>query len=901
MASSKIFFFSMFVSFFYFATIKAQDPPVYLVIKRCSPNDNTTINSTFQINLNTLLSTLSSKAIDNTEFYNTTVTSVNPTDSVYGLFMCRGDVYSQLCHECVVNATQKLSLDCPLSKQAVIYYDDCLVRYSDNYFFSTLTISPGIDIFNQYNVSNTKSFMPILFSTMNKTAEKAAGPLTGDKDTKFATIEKQISESQTLYCLAQCTPDLSFNDCRTCLGCAIRKLSNVYDGKQGGRNLYPSCNIRYELYPFYRSTNAPSLNELVPQTNDSKQDSNFTQDPVYLSDNCPRNHSTITNKNFKLLLSYLSSNATNGTTFHIAKVEEKVYGLFLCRGDLPNRLCGQCVKNAAEQIYSKCLSCPKGIIWYSHCLLRYSDRKFFSNIETSPMYRDINITEDSITYQNSFTSTLSNQLYQLANDTGDSDEMYLTNSLKLNDKQTLYSLGQCTRDLSSEDCASCLNTVIVTAIPWPNLGSVGGRIMYPSCNLRFELFPFYMDKAQPPGSPSPLPGNAEKQKIIFIVVPTIVLVMLFSIGCYLLKKRGRKSRRTILRENFGEESATLEPLQFDWVVIEAATKNFSTDNYIGKGGFGEVYKGILLDGREVAIKRLSKSSNQGVEEFKNEVLLIAKLQHRNLVAFFGFCLEEQEKILIYEFVPNKSLDYFLFDSQQQKLLTWVERFNIIGGIVRGILYLHDHSRLKVIHRDLKPSNILLDENMIPKISDFGLARIVEISQDEGSTNRIVGTFGYMSPEYAMVGQFSEKSDIYSFGVMLLEIIAGKKNKSSFTPHHVAYDLLNYVWRQWMDQTPLSILDPNIQEDYSTNEVIKCIQIGLLCVQHDPDARPSISTVSSYLSSYAVELPTPKEPAFFLHGRKNSNILAQESSSTQSANSSALFSNNQMSASTFIPL
>jgi len=167
------------------------------------------------------------------------------------------------------------------------------------------------------------------------------------------------------------------------------------------------------------------------------------------------------------------------------------------------------VKNATDQIFAKCLSLPKGIIWYSHCLLRYSDQNFFSNIETSPMYNDINITKYSITDQNSFTSTLSNQLYKLATDTGESNERYMTSLLKLNDVQTLYSLGQCTRDLSSHDCTSCLNDVIVTAIPWSNLGSVGGRIIYPSCNLRFELFQFYMDsdEAQPPGSP-PLPGNA---------------------------------------------------------------------------------------------------------------------------------------------------------------------------------------------------------------------------------------------------------------------------------------------------------------------------------------------------------------------------------------------------------
>ncbi|RHN51949.1 putative protein kinase RLK-Pelle-DLSV family [Medicago truncatula] len=892
MAYSKILFLSILIRFLCFATIEAQDST--FLHSYCSTN-GTTSNSTYQINTKTLLSSLSSKATGNTEFYNTTVTTGNHSDSVYGLFMCRGDVSFQICDECIVNAIQKPSLDCPLSKEAIIWYDNCMVRYSNESFFSKVYAYPWVIQYRYANVSNTKSFMPLLFSTGYETADEAARPLIGDIKKKFATKEARVSKKQTLYCLAQCTPDLSPNNCRTCLYTAIDFLAQLFDGKQGGMVFFPSCNVRYELYPFYRSINT-SPNELVPQTKHSKQDSRFSQDPIYLSYNCPRNHSTITKKNFKLLLSYLSSNATNGEKSHTVKVEEMLYGLFMCRGDLPVRLCGQCVKKATDQIYSKCLSSPKGIIWYSHCLVRYSDKIIFSNMETSPMYRDINITKHSSTEPNLFTSTLSNQLSQLANDTGDSDDRYKTNSLKLNDKQTLYSLAQCTRDLSSQDCSTCLNDVIVTAIPWSNLGSVGGRIIYPSCNLRFELFRFYME-----GDEAQLPFQLQKnaKKIIIIVVPTIILVMLFC-GYCCHKKRGRKSRRTILRENFGEESATLEPLQFDWVVIQAATNNFSADNYIGKGGFGEVYKGILVDGREVAIKRLSKSSNQGVEEFKNEVLLIAKLQHRNLVAFIGFCLEEQEKILIYEFVPNKSLDFFLFDSQQQKLLTWVERFNIIVGIVRGILYLHEYSRLKVIHRDLKPSNILLNENMIPKISDFGLARIVEISQDEGNTNRIAGTFGYMSPEYAMLGQFSEKSDIYSFGVMLLEIIAGKKNKSPFTPHHVAYDLLNHVWRQWMDQTPISILDPNIKEDYSTNEVIKCIQIGLLCVQNDPNARPSIVTVASYLSSYAIELPTPKEPAFFLHGRTYSDVLAQESSSTQSANSSALFSINQMSASTFIP-
>ncbi|KAI5444732.1 cysteine-rich receptor-like protein kinase 5 [Lathyrus oleraceus] len=902
MAYSKVLFFYILVIFLYFATIKAQNSPFFLK-RNCSPKVTTT-NSLFQSNLMTLLSSLSSKATGNIEFYNFTVTGINPSDSVYGLFMCRGDVPSMVCHECIDDAIKQLSSLCSFSKQAVIWYNECMLRYSDYYFFSTADKS-GFSLTNTADVSNTKAFIRLLLPFMNQTADEAARPLSGVKNKKFATTETRVSESETLYCLAQCTPDLSPNDCRTCLNSAIEELPLCCNGKVGGRYLYPSCNVRYELYPFYRSNDVTSPNDLAPQTNGSKLDDRFSQDPFYLSYNCSSNQNTISSKNFKLLLTDLSSNAARGLKFHTSNVVDTVYGLFMCRGDLQTHLCAACVINATDQIYSKCLSSPEGIIWYSHCLVRYSSQYVTHNMETRPMYRDINITNHSIPDQNLFTSTLSNQLSELANKTGNNDVKYMTNSLKLNDKQTLYTLEQCSPNLSNQECISCLNDVISRAIPWSFLGSVGGRIIYPSCNLRFELFQFYMeagDEDQPPGIPSPLSRNTEKRTIIFIVVSIIILVILFSIGYYFLKRRGRKSRRTILRENFGEESATLEPLQFDWMVIEAATNNFSIDNYIGKGGFGEVYKGILFDGREVAIKRLSERSKQGIEEFKNEVLLIAKLQHRNLVTFIGFCLEQHEKILIYEFVPNKSLDYFLFDSQQQKLLTWIERFNIIGGIARGILYLHEHSRLKVIHRDLKPSNILLDENMIPKISDFGLARIVEISQDERSTKRIVGTYGYISPEYAMLGQFSEKSDVYSFGVMILEIVAGKKNISSSAPQSVVDGLLNYVWRQWMDETPLSILDPNIKGDYSKSEVIKCIQIGLLCVQHDPDARPSMVTIVSYLSSYSIELPAPHEPAFFLRSKTYSKALIQESSSTQSANAytSSLLSTNEMSASIFLP-
>lgn len=240
----------------------------------------------------------------------------------------------------------------------------------------------------------------------------------------------------------------------------------------------------------------------------------------------------------------------------------------------------------------------------------------------------------------------------------------------------------------------------------------------------------------------------------------------------------KRNNKTLKEMNIVDlsEILTAESLQYDFSTIEAATNYFSMENKIGVGGFGDVYKGVLGNGQEIAVKRLSRRSSQGAQEFKNEVVLVAKLQHRNLVRLLGFCLEREEKILIYEFVSNKSLDYFLFDMKKQTTLDWSVRDKIIKGIVRGLIYLHEDSRPRIIHRDLKASNILLDKDMNPKISDFGMARIFGVDQIEGSTNIIVGTYGYMSPEYAMHGQFSVKSDVFSFGVLLLEIISGKKKK-----------------------------------------------------------------------------------------------------------------------------
>ncbi|KAL0535109.1 hypothetical protein IC582_029432 [Cucumis melo] len=312
---------------------------------------------------------------------------------------------------------------------------------------------------------------------------------------------------------------------------------------------------------------------------------------------------------------------------------------------------------------------------------------------------------------------------------------------------------------------------------------------------------------------------------------------------------------------------------YDYEELAIATNNFDTNNKLGKGGFGSVYKGKLLNGQEIAVKKLARTSLQGYEEFKNEVRLISKLQHRNLVRLFGYCMEREQQMLIYEYMPNLSLDNLIFGSSKHELLNWRQRFNIIDGIARGLLYLHRDSRVKIIHRDLKASNILLDQDLDPKISDFGMARIL-FGNEIQATQRAAGTYGYMSPEYAMEGLFSEN---------------GRKN-TGFYRHEQALSLLEFAWKLWMEDNLIPLIEEAIYELCYQQEILRCIQVGLLCVQRFVNDRPNISTIISMLNSEILDLPSPKEPGFIGNGRpceSNSTESSQQNLNKDSVNNVTL--------------
>ncbi|PWA56375.1 cysteine-rich receptor-like protein kinase 8 [Artemisia annua] len=531
---------------------------------------------------------------------------------------------------------------------------------------------------------------------------------------------------------------------------------------------------------------------------------------------------------------------------------------------------------ASTRVREACPNQKAAIGWHDDCMLRYSNVTFLGTLDTRIGGYIAN--GNNATNVPQFNQALDQLLDQLRSDAsrGGSLRKYAANSTSGPNFSTIFALMQCTPDLSEDECYTCLDRAI-RYIPTCCDSKRGAQIYFPYCKIRYEEYSFFratVDIAPPSPPPSqssppppPPPGKSSNTTTVVIVVVasiSLVLLLVTFVIVFMRRKRkiqGRPPENLFHEDEDTEEIITVESLHYKFGIIREATDDFSENNKLGQGGFGLVYKGKLQNGQVIAVKRLSRDSGQGELEFKNEVLLLARLQHRNLVRLLGFSIEGSERLLMYEFVQNASLDQFIFDPAKRATLDWERRFKIIGGVARGLLYLHEDSRIKIIHRDLKASNVLLDAQMNAKIADFGMARLCTPEETQVNTSRIVGTYGYMAPEYAMNGQFSVKSDVFSFGVLLLEIVTGHKNHS-FQNGVMMEDLLNHAWKSWRDGTASTLIDPTLCST-SIREMMRCIHIGLLCVQEDLNDRPTMASVVLMLSSATITLAIPSEPAFFM--------------------------------------
>ncbi|XP_027192295.1 cysteine-rich receptor-like protein kinase 10 isoform X3 [Cicer arietinum] len=615
------------------------------------------------------------------------------------------------------------------------------------------------------------------------------------------------------------------------------------------------------------------------------------QSPFYQFSFCQNSTNKTPNTSYKSnvnnLILWINSNSATGTVYNRTTIgsnnnhDDDVYGFYDCRGDIKGNFCQFCINIAVKEIAQRCPNSVSAMIWYDICVVGYSNNNFPGKVFLTPSW---NSTGPKTIKDSTELGKAENNIRSLIGKvTTKANPNWAMGEFNWSDTEKRYGWVQCNGDLSKNGCRQCLEAMLVK-VPQCCGTKVVWAVVAPSCGLEIRDYKFYQVTDQT-GSSSPLPNPVaakqesanDKKTVIISLVSVMVAVALLSSCVYYFWRRNWLCKGGFLLRTtsiaFHDHVQREDPFSGDLpiiplTIIEKITDNFSQSTKLGEGGFGPVYKGILPDSTEVAVKRLAEMSGQGSEEFKNEVILIAKLQHRNLVKILGCCIDGNEKILVYEYMPNSSLDFHLFNKEKHKQLDWKLRLSIINGIARGLLYLHEDSRLTVIHRDLKASNVLLDDEMNPKISDFGLARTFEKDQCQTKTKRVIGTYGYMAPEYAMAGLFSVKSDVFSFGVLILEIIYGKRNGEFILSEHMQ-SLLLYTWGLWCEGKSLELIDPFHKKTYTESEVTKCIHIGLLCVQEDAADRPTMSTVVRMLGSDTMALPKPKQPAFSV-GRMSKN-------------------------------
>ncbi|KAI4329894.1 hypothetical protein MLD38_028227 [Melastoma candidum] len=538
--------------------------------------------------------------------------------------------------------------------------------------------------------------------------------------------------------------------------------------------------------------------------------------------------------------------------------EVPVYMFAECIGDLNPVDCDLCVAWAKTQIL-KCspyqFGTRGGTLFGDGCFLRYETYDFFVDRRPDPrkeMDASICGTEDyaggDVTLFSEMVAELGRNLTVEGVRNGG---FYAGEAARGN--VSVYGLVQCWEYAKrAGECGKCLADGMRRASSC--VPKTEGKGLGDGCYVRYSTQKFYSNDT----APRPFGGDEGQLRLSIILATTLsgfAFLMIIAAATISLRMRIARRRRERWQMGLLADSVNKSKLNFSYECLEKATNYFHPSNKLGQGGSGSVYKGTLPDGRTVAIKRLVFNTRQWVEHFFNEVNLISDIDHVNLVKMLGCSITGPESLLVYEYIPNHSLmEHILAEKKRQKL-SWDMRFNIILGTAKGLAYLHEESYLRIIHRDIKLSNVLLDEDFKPKIADFGLARLFPEDKTHIST-AIAGTLGYMAPEYVVRGQLTEKADVYSYGVLVIEVVSGTRNNRYINN---SCSILQMVWLMYRSGRLAEVVDGSL--DFFPEEVAcLALRVGLLCVQAAPELRPTMSMVVRMLKEEC-EIPEPSQPPF----------------------------------------
>ncbi|BAT88156.1 hypothetical protein VIGAN_05160000 [Vigna angularis var. angularis] len=589
------------------------------------------------------------------------------------------------------------------------------------------------------------------------------------------------------------------------------------------------------------------------------------------------------NATFSDLRKDISNNSKHFGTTQEAREDVLTYAMFQCRNYLSKNDCLSCFNNASTQIRN-CSQANGARVIYDGCFLRYESEMFFD--QTDELGKGV-LCGKNTSNAAGFGLVGQQVIADIQTATPKTRDFYAATKTQVANGTAIYAVAQCVETATEDKCLSCMQA------GYNNLQSclpnTEGRAYDAGCFMRYSTTPFFADNQTIDIAPYLKKGDSSRKWIIIAASVGTVVALL----CVLFAWRWFIKPKSVPRGDILGATELKGPVNYKYNDLKAATKKFSAENKLGEGGFGDVYKGTLKNGKVVAVKKLVLGKSSKMEDdFDGEVKLISNVHHRNLVRLLGCCSKGQERILVYEYMANSSLDKFLFGNKKGSL-SWKQRYDIILGTARGLAYLHEEFHVSIIHRDIKTSNILLDDDLQPKIADFGLARLLPEDRSHLST-RFAGTLGYTAPEYAIHGQLSEKADTYSYGIVVLEIVSGQKSTDVKGDDDGREYLLQRTWKLYERGMHLELVDKAIDpNDYDAEDVKKIIEIALLCTQASAATRPTMSEVVVLLKSKSlVENLRPTMPVFV---ETNMKIRESKSSSTSGSSSNATASISVLSA------